>query len=257
MDFEAYSRFVREGRHLLEGSDGAGRAHIAFNHWVDGVAEWLEEQFPRSPVAAEWSSLGASNLIVGDYEGGSAAWPNFRTTVNQRLAWLSKLARSVAMLNDAPKGGKPSSPSGRIFVVHGRNNALRESVARFLEKIRLTPIILHEQPNRGRTIIEKFVDYSDVGFAIVLMTGDDLGAFRDSPEATRPRPRQKVVLELGFFLGRLGRERVAVLYEEGVEIPSDYEGVVFTPIDPGGAWRFLIAREMRSAVVPLDLNDLQ
>jgi predicted nucleotide-binding protein len=143
-----------------------------------------------------------------------------------------------------------------LFVVHGRNEACRETVARFLEKLKLHPIILHEQPNKGRTIIEKFVDYSDVSFAVVLLTADDRGGFSDTPfEKQKPRARQNVILELGFFLGRLGRDRVCALYEDGIEIPSDYDGVLFIPFDKAGAWRMLLAREIKETGLPIDLND--
>ena len=147
--------------------------------------------------------------------------------------------------------------SNRVFIVHGHNDTLKESVARFLGQLKLDPIILHEQPNKGRTIIEKFIDYSDVGFAIVLLTADDRGGkASDSPEGYSLRARQNVILELGFFLGRIGRERVCALYEEGVEIPSDYEGVLFIPFDKSGAWRLLLGRELRAAGIDVDLNNI-
>ena len=116
--------------------------------------------------------------------------------------------------------------------------------------------MLHEQPNRGRTIIEKFVDYASVGFAVVLLTADDLGGTKNtSIDKMSLRARQNVILELGFFLGALGRGRVCALYEHGVEIPSDYQGVVFVALDEGGAWKLAIAREMKAAGLPVDLND--
>jgi predicted nucleotide-binding protein len=78
----------------------------------------------------------------------------------------------------------------------------------------------------------------------------------DTPfEKQRPRARQNVILELGFFLGRLGRDRVCALYEDGIEMPSDYEGMLFIPFDETGAWRMLLAREMKEAGLPIDLND--
>lgn len=147
--------------------------------------------------------------------------------------------------------------SNRVFIVHGHNDAFREIVARLIEQLDLDPIILHEQPNKGRTIIEKFVDYSDVGFSVVILTADDLGGKADdAPDSISPRARQNVILELGFFLGRLGRERVCALYEEGVEIPSDYEGVLFVPLDKAGAWRLLLGRELRAAGLEADLNKI-
>lgn len=147
--------------------------------------------------------------------------------------------------------------SNKVFIVHGHNEAARESVARLITQIGLDPIILHEQPNKGKTIIEKFIDYSDVGFAVVILTADDRGGKTgDSPDEYNPRARQNVILELGFFLGRIGRERVCALYEEGVEIPSDYDGVVFVPLDKSGGWRLLLGRELRAAGLDIDLNKI-
>jgi len=89
--------------------------------------------------------------------------------------------------------------SNKVFIVHGRNNEIKGSVSRFLEKLGLEPIILHEQPNAGKTIIEKFLEYADVSFAIILIAPDDRGGLiNESFENQRPRARQNVILELGF-----------------------------------------------------------
>jgi hypothetical protein len=129
--------------------------------------------------------------------------------------------------------------SERVFVVHGHDEGMRESVARILGNLGLKPIILHEQRDRGRTIIEKFYDYSDVGFAVVLLAPDDMGYVRGAdPDTAQPRVRQNVILELGFFLGKLGRENVVALHKGNVEIPSDFSGVLFTPYVSGGDWPY-------------------
>ncbi len=87
------------------------------------------------------------------------------------------------------------------------------------------------------------------------MTPDDRGGLiNQTYEMQKPRARQNVVLELGFFLGRLGRNRVAVVYEDGVEIPSDYSGVLFTKMDSGGAWRLQVAKEIKAAGFVVDMN---
>jgi len=144
----------------------------------------------------------------------------------------------------------------KVFIVHGHNEAAKESVARFIEKLNLKAVILHEQPNKGRTIIEKFVDYSETGFAVILLTADDVGAKKaESDIKLIPRARQNVIFEMGYFLGRLGRERVFALYEDGVEIPSDYQGVVFEPLDKKGNWKFSVAKELK-AVFDVDMNEL-
>lgn len=148
---------------------------------------------------------------------------------------------------------KPGN-SRRVFVVHGRDDGIKETVARYLSKLDLVPIILHEQPNQGKTIIEKFETHSDVEFAVVLFTPDDVGHPAGEPRSGKPRARQNVVLELGFFMGALGRHRVCVLFKGDIEMPSDYAGVVYVPLDAGGAWRLVVAREIKSAGIDVDLN---
>jgi len=149
----------------------------------------------------------------------------------------------------------PNAAGHRIFVVHGHDEAVLHDVARFLERLGQDLIILREQPNQGRTVIEKFENYADVGFAVVLLTADDRGGPVVTPHDTqRPRARQNVILELGYFIGRLGRNRVCALYREGVEIPSDYAGVLYIKIDDAGAWRLALAREMKAAGLSVDMN---
>ncbi len=142
----------------------------------------------------------------------------------------------------------------RIFLVHGRDERYLHEVARFLEKLRQDVLVLREQPNGGRTIIEKFEDYAEVGFAVVLLTPDDRGGLADAAAELRPRARQNVVFELGYFIGRLSRARVCALYAAGVEIPSDYSGVLFVSLDDGGMWRMQLAKELKAAGFEVDMN---
>lgn len=142
--------------------------------------------------------------------------------------------------------------SRKIFIVHGHDEGARETVARFLERIGLEAVILHEQANQGRTIIEKVVANSDVGFAIVLLTPDDEGCIKGgTPE---PRARQNVLLELGYFIGRLGRDKVCALKRGTLEIPSDFAGVVWETMDSNGGWKQALARELEAAGHSIDWN---
>jgi predicted nucleotide-binding protein len=154
---------------------------------------------------------------------------------------------------------QPNELSSNIFLVHGHNEEMKQATARFLEKIGLNPIILHEQPNRGRTIIEKFTDYANVGFAVILLSADDV-AFDKTLKLKdgKLRARQNVILELGFFLGKIGRENVVVLHEqtENFEIPSDYQGVLYEPYDSKGNWKISIARELKASGYKIDGNKL-
>jgi len=160
---------------------------------------------------------------------------------------------------DVAPGFEETTPpkSKKIFIVHGHDEAAKESVARFIKKLDLEPVILHEQPNQNRTIIEKFEKYSDVSFAVVLMTADDKGGKKEEySKDYKYRARQNVILELGFFLAHLGREHVCVLYEEGVELPSDYDGVLWAALDKFGAWKLELVRELRASGIEVDANKI-
>ena len=141
----------------------------------------------------------------------------------------------------------------KIFVIHGHDESARESVARFLEKLELRPVVLHEEPNKGRTIIEKFEAHADVGFAVVLLTPDDVGKPTNGDEL-KPRARQNVILELGFFIGQLGRDRVCPFVKGDVETPSDYDGVVYTKLDDSGGWKTKLIQELKAAGYDIDAN---
>lgn len=144
-----------------------------------------------------------------------------------------------------------------VFVVHGHDDATKEKVARFIEKLGLEVIILHEQVNRGMTIIEKFEEYSrKAEFAVVLYTPDDVAYPLGNEKQSRPRARQNVVLEMGYFIGTLGRDKVCVLYKGDVELPSDILGVVYTKIDDAEAWKLNVAKELKLAGYDIDLNKL-
>jgi predicted nucleotide-binding protein len=142
----------------------------------------------------------------------------------------------------------------KVFIVHGRDEATKQTTARFLEKLGLEPVILHEQPNVGRTIIEKFEDYSSVAYAVVLLTPDDLGGLASEKPELSLRSRQNVVFELGYFIGKLGRKKVCALYQKDVELPSDFHGVLYVPLDEAGAWKFLLAKELKAVGLDIDLN---
>ena len=146
----------------------------------------------------------------------------------------------------------------KVFIVHGHDEAAKLAVVIFLEKVglNLEPIVLDEQPSEGRTIVDKFkLHASEACFAIVLLTPDDIGSRKDKPEERRPRARQNVVLELGYFLSALP-EKFCVLYKESVELPSDIHGVVYVPMDEFSGWQIKLAREMNRAGLFVDLNRL-
>jgi predicted nucleotide-binding protein len=154
---------------------------------------------------------------------------------------------------------KNNSERPTVFIVHGNDNEAKETVARFVEKLELHVVILHEQPSRGRTIIEKFEDFAEkVAFAVVLLTPDDIATSRNNTKSYKFRARQNVIYELGFFNAKLGRHRVCALCKNDpkgdFELPSDFLGVVYVPLDSAGAWKMQLAKEMREAGLKINLE---
>lgn len=147
----------------------------------------------------------------------------------------------------------PARDLSKVFIVHGHDGEPREAVARCLERLGLDAVILHERPNKGRTIITKFrEEAAGVGFAVVLMTPDDVGKAEKATDL-RPRARQNVVFELGFFIGALGPDRVAALVKGDIERPSDFDGVVYISLDDAD-WQMRLGRELQAAGYHIDWN---
>jgi predicted nucleotide-binding protein len=148
-------------------------------------------------------------------------------------------------------------PRGRkVFVVHGHDEGVREAVARFLDQLGFQPIILHERPNKGRTIITKFrEEAADIGFAVIVMTPDDLGKAANDPSEAKLRARQDVVFELGFFIRALGPDRVAALIKGEIERPSDFDGVMYISLDAAD-WRMKLGQEVQAAGYNIDWNKI-
>ena len=159
--------------------------------------------------------------------------------------------------NEGVSAMPQSTYGNEVFIVHGHDDKTKETVARFVENLGIEATILHERANRGQTIPEKFEEHaSEAGFAIILLTPDDVGASKDKIKDLKPRARQNVVLELGYFWGRLGRGRVCVLHKGGVELPSDMQGLLYVPMNSPDEWQLPLAREMKQAGLPIDLNKL-
>jgi predicted nucleotide-binding protein len=138
--------------------------------------------------------------------------------------------------------------SKKVFIVHGHNEHAKTELTLILTQLGFEPIILHEQPSQGMTVIEKLEKHSDVGFAFVLLTPDDKGCQKGQEDNLLPRARQNVVFEFGLFVGKLGRNRVCCLYTGDVELPSDLQGLVYLPFKSSiNEVRLDIVKELRAA----------
>ena len=144
--------------------------------------------------------------------------------------------------------------ANEVFLVHGRDEGTKNTAARFLEQLDLQAVILADRPSKGLTIIEKVEQHSQVAFAVVLLTPDDTGSLQSEDNQPNPRARQNVIFEMGFFIGTLGRDRVCALTKDVVEIPSDYAGVLYIPLDESEGWKLALVRELQKAGLAVDAN---
>ena len=155
-----------------------------------------------------------------------------------------------------PNQPKASMEKSKVFIVHGHDDAAKEAAARFVEKIGLEAIILHEQASSGKTIIEKIEANSNVGFAIVLYTPCDLGASQKQTDQLKPRARQNVVFEHGYLIGKIGRKNVCALVKGDIETPNDISGVVYIKMEGEKEWKYKVADEMKACGYDIDLNKI-
>lgn len=230
--------------------------------WSSYNKELLLTMFSNSVLADEYSwfvgiaSAGGSRPIL------SEEIKDLRKDILEKIRRLDSIKERIPLFQEDTtiqqigKGdGAKMNQNNSVFIVHGHDEAFKQSVARVIERLGLEAIILHERPNAGLTVIEKLESYSNVGFALVLLSPDDEGkSIRETN--LKPRARQNVIAELGYFVGKLGRKNVCPLYKEGVDIPSDFSGVLYVPYDDAGQWRFSLLSELRAAGYSVDANRL-
>ena len=247
---------INKGLFILESKP---RNDGQYDEWELITRDYLEKIFGQdSPNIRKVVNAGKyGSFAKNDSE---AWWIQRQNSLNTQICSLKVLCDLLLTEEQLQSkkivSGLQTMPQAhRIFLVHGHDEKSVALLSRYLDKLGQETILLREQPNCGRTIIEKFEDFADVGFAIVLLTPDDVGGTtNNSTKDLKPRARQNVILELGYFLGRLGRSRVCAMYIEGVEIPSDYSGVLYLEIDTEGAWRLKLAKELKAAGLIIDLN---
>ena len=168
--------------------------------------------------------------------------------------FLSSTEKTIAPLQQAMSG---SDVRRRVFVVCGTDGEMKQAITNALTKLRLVPVLMCEEPSQGRKIVERFQDYADVGFAVVLLSPDDSVYVKDEPPTKRKlRPQQEVVFELGFLLGKLGKGNVLVFFREcsNFEIPTDFEGIKVVAFDDRDSWKLALIRELTNCGYNVD-ND--
>lgn len=233
-------------------------AWAEYLNWSDYNSTLLSRLFDDSSIAKKYNrgtlfSPGGRSSPYLETEIG-----RYRRGVTNKINRLRGILGELELIPERIPGSSPEQTvvnSNEVFIVHGHDRAAKSEVARFVEKLGPEVTVLDEQPGGGQTIIEKFEAYaSNAGFAIVLLTPDDVGAAKDKRDNLNPRARQNVIFEMGYFVKGLGRGSVCAMSSEEVELPSDLAGVEYIPLDPHGGWEKKLDREMEAAGLTVDLE---
>lgn len=246
-EYEKLKRIVDEIDSLL--SSDVSWLSPEVRAWHNKATRWLINHFGEDSY--EYTNFKQIQFQASFAFDASQEIKACSRGLNQAKAILNTYLEDLEE-NAASEETEPSFNGSRVFIVHGHDGELKHNVARIIEKQGIEAVILSEQANRGRTIIEKIEDYSDVGGAICLFTADDIGKEKDKAEDNL-RARQNVVLETGYFIGKLGRNRIIILADNGIEMPSDLSGVVYTNTT---SWQFDLLKELKEMGYSIDLNRL-
>jgi predicted nucleotide-binding protein len=203
--------------------------------------------------------VGTEHILLGLVRADSTALEVLRR-LGVNVDQIRKQTRRV--LNESAASSRPgiSRNLNQVLIVHGFDNETKETVAAYLENLGLTVASLNEQASRGTTFNEKFEnDIGGAAFMVALLTPDNLVAPRADPQNTKFHASQNVIYELGFFHGKLGRNRVCALFKsdsrQDIELPSHYLGIVYIPLDDTGKWKTQLAKELKAAGLVVDLEN--
>ena len=256
-EYEKLKKIIDETDELIK--NDITNSDPEFAAWEMKVKRFISNKYGAKSL--EMDKFNKTSFFIGVWGMNSTEEEIHRDAVNSCRnglkttkaileAYLEELSEEVeSTIQSQPQTSRDIS---KIFIVHGHDGELKEAVARILEKQDINPIILSEQANTGLTIIEKFEKNSDVGCAICLFTADDIGRAEAATD-DKPRARQNVVFEAGYFIGKLGRDRIIILSDNGIEIPSDLAGVVYTNTQN---WQVELLKELKSMGYNIDFNKL-
>ena len=244
----------------------SGMDQPEFKAWKDDVIRFLKKVYGNDSHEATsfnkieyYNFYGAVDVYNGDWhENKEKVNALYQKGLKTAILFLENYKSDDSCMiikEDMKSDVKKSNNHENIFIVHGRNDGIKAQVSNFLLRFGIKPIILHEQANKGQTIIEKIEKHSDVKAAIVLFTNDDVGRFKDDTEL-EIRARQNVIFEAGYFIGKLGRECTIILLEKGLKIPSDLDGYTYFEIDEKQRWQLDVAKELKAIEFKIDMNDL-
>lgn len=213
-----------------------------FDKWDRFNTQLLETLFTSEQMSSEYARVPSLGVISFHTPSLGEQISSLYDRIDNKAHRLDSIIERLELvqLAQAAQQSAEQAPASsghprnkKVFIVHGRDDVAKTNLEVFLREIGLEPVVLHRQADQGLTIIEKFEKHSDVGYAFILLTPDEV-AYLHSEEGKPDNERQKelrarpnVLFEFGYFVGKLGRSRVCCLYTGGVVVPSDLNGLVY------------------------------
>lgn len=258
--------FIQRGERIGEEEFHHGQSGFRFSSvsgpqydmWMSEINTFNERHLKCHPL---YSSIHNTYFhrktklsSYADMMGHLKALANDNEFWNEKWQEESEMPKKMAVIKKEPNSATRQI-SNKVFIVHGHDKEAKLEIARTLENGGFEPVILHEQADKGLTVIEKIEEYTDVAYAIVLYTECDIGRAKNtSADKERHRARQNVVFEHGYLIAKLGRGRVSALVKGDVETPSDISGILYIPMDTAGAWKMHLAKNMQAAGLSVDMD---
>jgi Predicted nucleotide-binding protein containing TIR -like domain len=235
-----------------------------FTAWKDDVIRFLKRKYGDDSHEAKtfseieyYNFYGCTDAIKGKWVTNTVKeLKYFQKGMETAILYLKNYLDDFVEIEEKKEEKMTKKNENKyVFIVHGKNDGIKAQVSNLILKLGLKPIVLHEQANQGKTIIEKFEKHSDVSAAIILFTDDDLGKYKDDPDL-EVRARQNAIFEAGYFIGKLGRENTIILVSSNINIPSDLQGYVYIELDLKQRWHLDVAKELKAIGFDIDMNRL-
>lgn len=231
----------------INSREALDEAKNEYSKWNSFNTELLKRIFSTDELAEEYSRwIGIGVIAMREPSLGEKIADLYKD-IDQKIHRIDSIIERLELIPLTKTAAAPQesesvrSPAKtkKVFVVHGHDEIAKTNLEVFLHEIGLEPVVLHRQADEGLTIIEKFEKHSDVGYAFILLTPDEISYVKadeskdDNKRQKEYRARPNVIFEFGYFVGKLGRSRVCCLYTGDVSLPSDISGMIYKKFTNG------------------------
>jgi predicted nucleotide-binding protein len=227
----------------INSREALDEAENEYSKWNSFNTELLKRIFSTDELAEEYSRwIGVGVIAMREPSLGEKIADLYKDidqkihridSIIERLELIPLTKTAAAVAPQESESVRSPAKTKKVFVVHGHDEIAKTNLEVFLHEIGLEPVVLHRQADEGLTIIEKFEKHSDVGYAFILLTPDEISYVKadeskdDNKRLKEYRARPNVIFEFGYFVGKLGRSRVCCLYTGDVSLPSDISGMIY------------------------------